>query len=105
MTIQEVDPLTLKQWMDDGSAVLIDVREPDEHASECIAHDHPMPLSSFNPQALPEHDGKVVVYYCASGTRTAHFGQQLADITAGAKAVYHLTGGIMAWKQAGNGVR
>ncbi|MBC8445126.1 MAG: rhodanese-like domain-containing protein [Rhodospirillaceae bacterium] len=104
MMMKEVDPVTLKQWMDEGSAVLVDVREPDEHARECIARDHHMPLSNFNPAALPDHDDKIVVYYCASGGRTGMYGPQLAEVTARARQVYHLTGGIMAWKSAGNSV-
>ena len=106
MTMKEIDPFALKQWMDDGSAVLVDVREQDERARGNIAQDHHMPLSNFNPDALSDFEDRVVVYYCASGGRTGMYSPQLAEITAKARAkeVYHLTGGIMAWKNAGHGV-
>jgi rhodanese-related sulfurtransferase len=105
MPIKEIDPVTLKQWMDDGKAVLVDVREVEEHAREHIVQAHHLPLSRFNAADLPDHSGKIVVYHCASGGRTGMYGPQLTAITEQASEVYHLSGGIMAWKNAGHGVR
>jgi rhodanese-related sulfurtransferase len=34
MQIKSMDPITLKKRLEEGSAVLIDVREPHEHARE-----------------------------------------------------------------------
>ena len=34
MQIKSIDPISLKKRLDEGSAVLIDVREPHEHARE-----------------------------------------------------------------------
>jgi hypothetical protein len=31
--LEEIDPTLLKAWMDKGEAVLVDVREPSEHAA------------------------------------------------------------------------
>ncbi|MBC8158078.1 MAG: rhodanese-like domain-containing protein [Rhodospirillales bacterium] len=101
MSIRGVDPITLKQWIDQGDAVLVDVREDEEYADEHIAMAHHLPLSSFDPAKIPGHKGRVVVYHCASGRRTAHFGAQLTTAVPAAGDVYHLDGGIYAWKEAG----
>jgi len=104
MNIKEIDPVTLKQWMEDGKAVLVDVREASEHIQGRIPQDHHLPLSGFNPANLPAHDDKIVVYYCATGGRTGMYGPNLHAATPAASAVYHLSGGISAWKNAGHGV-
>ncbi|MDH5749925.1 MAG: rhodanese-like domain-containing protein, partial [Rhodospirillales bacterium] len=62
---------------------------------------HHLPLSAFDPSHLPEHGGKIVVYHCASGGRTSRFGPQLAAATRAASDVFHMGGGIIAWKSAG----
>lgn len=104
MSIKEIDPVTLKQWMNDGKAILVDVREPAEVAREAIVDAHHMPLSRFNPAELPKHDDLIVVYTCASGGRTGMYGPSLHAATPAASDVYHLSGGIGAWKNAGHGV-
>jgi len=101
MRIKNMDPDTLKRHLDDGSAVLVDVREPNEHAMERIDAAHLMPLSAYQPDGLPAHDGKVVVFQCATGSRTGMYGGQLAMTVPQAADVFHLAGGIMAWRSAG----
>jgi rhodanese-related sulfurtransferase len=101
MGIKDIDPVTLRNWIDAGEAVLVDVREPHENAQERIAGAHLLPLSKFHPERLPEHDGRIVVYHCATGTRTGVYGGPLTAATPAAREVYHLAGGISAWKQAG----
>ena len=105
MSIQGVDPITLKDWIDRDEAVLVDVRENEEYVDEHIATAHHLPLSSFDPGNLPNHTGRVVVYHCASGRRTANFGGQLMSAAHAANDVYHLDGGIYAWKNAGLATR
>ncbi len=101
MSLKTVDPQTLKSWIAEDKVVLVDVRESGEVARERIPDAHHMPLSGFNPDGLPKHDGKFVVYHCASGGRTAQFGAQLASVTQSASDVFHLAGGIMSWKMQG----
>ena len=104
MSIKEIDPVTLKQWINEGKAILVDVREPQEVARERIAEAHNVPLSQFNTAHLPDHDDKIVVYHCVGGKRTAMHGPNLHAATPAASAVYHLSGGIMGWKNAGHAV-
>jgi rhodanese-related sulfurtransferase len=93
--VHDVDPLTLKRWLDRDQAILIDVREPDEYAREHLAGARLMPLSGFDRTALPAADGKTVVLQCNSGNRS----RQLAEQCGG--EWHHLDGGIQAWKRAG----
>jgi rhodanese-related sulfurtransferase len=46
MKLKSIDPLTLKKRLDEGEAILIDVREVHEHAREHIEGARLAPLSS-----------------------------------------------------------
>lgn len=93
----------LKQRLDAGEAVLIDVRERDEHAREHIEGAALTPLSSFEPAAVPGERSKIAVFHCKSGMRTQTNGARLA--ACGFADAYYLAGGIEAWKAAGLPVR
>jgi rhodanese-related sulfurtransferase len=56
-------------------------------------------LSSFDPGALPDPQGKQVVFACRSGKRSVT--ASLAAQAAGLPYDKHLAGGILAWKAAG----
>ena len=58
-----------------------------------------MPMSEFDPAALPDPQGKQVVFACRSGNRSVT--ASLAAQTAGLPYNAHLAGGIKAWKEAG----
>jgi rhodanese-related sulfurtransferase len=98
-TMQEVEATTLKAWMERGEAVLVDVREPPEHAAEHIPGSRLLPLSTFDPARVPQETGKKVVLHCVMGARSAQAGQKLLD--AGFTTVYNFRGGVQAWKDAG----
>jgi rhodanese-related sulfurtransferase len=94
-TVHDVDPRTLERWLDDGKAILVDVRELDEYTREHIAGARLMSLSRFDRAALPAGNGKTVVLQCNSGNRSRQLGEQMGG------AWHHLAGGIQAWKRAG----
>ena len=100
-TIKGVDATTVRSWLDRGEAVLVDIREDREVAQECIPEAHQVALSAFDPAHLPAHDGRIVVYHCASGGRTGNYGAELVAAASKARDVYHLEGGIIAWREAG----
>ncbi|MCB1495739.1 MAG: rhodanese-like domain-containing protein [Bauldia sp.] len=83
----------------DETAILVDVREPNETASERIPGAIELPLSVLargGPANLP--DGPTI-FLCASGARTTRNSAALAALTD--NDAYCMTGGIMAWKRAG----
>jgi rhodanese-related sulfurtransferase len=98
-TPHEVDPLTLKRWLEEDKAVLIDVREPLEYSREHITGSRLVPLSSFDPADFAKDADKIAVCQCRSGSRSAKALQQV--LATGFRDVYSLKGGIEAWKAAG----
>jgi rhodanese-related sulfurtransferase len=97
--LREIDAPTLKAWLDDDKAVLIDIREADEYAREHIAGSRLVPLSGFNSHDFDHDHDKIVVFHCSSGNRTCQAAPQI--LGAGFAEVYHLKGGLAGWKQAG----
>ena len=97
--LPSVDPATAKAWVAEGKAVLVDVREPDEHARERIAGARLAPLPSIEPGSPVAEPGKALVFHCNSGNRTAQAAALLA--AAGGDEVYQMAGGLQAWKRAG----
>jgi rhodanese-related sulfurtransferase len=95
MMLKTIDPIAAKRLIDEG-AVLVDIREPDEHARECVPGARNAPLSRLD--TLPA-DAKAIVFHCRSGARTSANAGRLSD-AAGCEA-YILEGGIDAWKKAG----
>lgn len=100
MSIINLTAPELAKKIAQGKVLLIDVREPNEHATGIIAGAHCCPLSCLNPAELPKpQPGQEVVLYCAGGVRSA---KALAACCVGGLAYNtHLAGGINAWKAAG----
>jgi rhodanese-related sulfurtransferase len=99
MQIKTMDPITLKKRLDEGSAILIDVREPHEHAREHIEGAKLVPLSRFQAEDFQGLHDKTAVFHCHSGGRTSANAKLLTS--KGFRDAYHLGGGIVAWKAAG----
>lgn len=87
--------------MIDQGAILIDVREPDEHARERIAGARLMPLSKLGDAAPALPGGRPILFHCKSGARTQANAQPLAEATAGTCDAYIVSGGLDAWRRAG----
>jgi len=85
--------------LQDG-AMLVDIREPDEHARTRIPGARNLPLSRLEEASLALHQGKPVLFHCKSGARTeGHVGRLAAR--AGDAEAYIVAGGLDAWKRAG----
>ncbi len=101
-SLQEADPRQVQTWLQNGEAVLIDVREPDEYAREHIAGSTLIPLARFGHQqaAAIAPPGKKIVIHCKSGSRAADACRRVASLAASGQPIYSLAGGIEGWKQA-----
>lgn len=97
---QEAAPREVKNWLHAGECVLIDVREPDEHARERIPGAKLLPLSRFDPQqaAAMAKSGQKVVLHCRSGRRSSDACRMAAALANAGVPVISMTGGIEAWK-------
>lgn len=82
-----------------GSVTLIDVRGTSEWEEERIAGALHVPLGALSERAaeLPRH--RPLVLQCRSGARSAIAASLLAH--AGFEAVLNLSGGLLAWREAG----
>jgi len=85
-----------------AQAILIDVREPDEHARERIEGSRLMPLSRFDLEQLATwvKPGQSVIIHCKSGRRAADACRMAAALVDRGVGVASLAGGIDAWKAA-----
>jgi rhodanese-related sulfurtransferase len=96
---RDISPARLAALLEAGEALVIDVREPHEFAAGHIAGARNLPLSRFDPAALPDPEGRRLVLSCAAGGRSA---RALAACEAARASVDgHLVGGLGAWASAG----
>lgn len=102
MSPREIDAATARAWIAQGDTVLIDVREPGEHARESIPGARLVPLGELSADTLARMTGQRVIVHCASGARSSRAAAQLTD--AGCEVV-SLKGGLASWRAAGGPVK
>jgi rhodanese-related sulfurtransferase len=102
-TLTALKPADVDQRLKAHTAVLIDIREPDEFAREHVAGALHVPLSAFDEVPLTLPDGRDVIYTCRTGNRTGMNCGQLAARVPGEAFV--LEGGLEAWKAQGLATR
>jgi len=100
MSLPTISPERAKRLLEEG-AMLVDIREADEHAREKIAGAQPMPLSKLDEADLAVHEGKPVLFHCKSGARTLANAPRLARKAGDGCEAYIVEGGLDAWKRAG----
>lgn len=98
-SVQDLSPEDVAAGIKAGRYLLVDVREPNEVEAEAYPDSVVVPLSTFDPAAIPDPKGKDVVFACRSGRRSVTASQ--AAQAAGLPYDKHLAGGILAWKAAG----
>ena len=97
-TLKTITPERAVALMREG-AVLVDVREADEHARERIPGARHHALSQFDPNNPAKPGDKVLIFHCRSGARTQSSASRLA--AASACGAFILEGGLDGWKKAG----
>jgi len=97
--LNELNPLELNALLNEGKAIVIDVREATEYGAERIPGALLFPLSTFDPAYLPLDTEKQVVFHCGGGGRSKRAASSL--FAHGIAESSHLAGGIRGWKAAG----
>lgn len=97
--VTNLTPEEVATGLREGRILLVDVREPNETTVESYPGAVVVPLSVFDPAAIPDPHGKQVVFACRSGRRSITASVAAQD--AGYPYRAHLAGGIIAWKAAG----
>lgn len=84
---------------DDGGALIIDVREPNEYAQIRARGAVLLPLGRLNGRVKDLPRDREILLMCRTGGRSANATQFLA--ANGFENVTNVNGGIVAWYQAG----
>lgn len=100
MPLKTVNPTTLNDWIKNDQAVIVDVREQAEYASENIEKASLVPLGKICKDALPNCRDKKLVIHCSKGGRGESACQKLLTEDPELE-IYNLEGGIEAWKSIG----
>lgn len=100
MSLPTISADQAKLLLDQG-AILVDIREADEHAREKISGARHLPLSRLDEADLAVHAGKPVLFHCKSGARTLANSPRLAGKLGAGCEAYIVDGGLDAWKKAG----
>lgn len=94
--IKNIDCKTLKEWLENDKAILIDVREFDEYKAANIPNAILFPLSSFNPLMIPQNPDKEIIFQCKSGKRSLNACQLSLNSTPH-QTLWNLDAGIEGW--------
>lgn len=97
MTNKFLSPQAAQALLAQG-ALLVDIRDTDEHARERIEQAQHVPMALLSSQGLAS-EAKAVIFHCRSGNRTKVNAATLDRCTN--CEVYFLEGGLDAWKQSG----
>lgn len=101
--MKSISASELKKKLDNDDVLLIDVREPAEHRSECIDGACLIPLGEISVEKLPSIKRPIIIH-CRSGKRSAEACTKLLAINPSLD-IASLEGGIVAWRQAGFNVK
>jgi len=100
MSLPTIKPSEARRLLDSG-ALLIDIREADEHAREKIPGARHLPLSKLDQTDLAVHQGKPVIFHCKSGARTQANAPRLVGKLGDTCEAFIIEGGLDAWRRAG----
>jgi len=100
VTLRTITPVEAQRLVDQG-AVLVDIREADEHARERIPGARHIALSKLDEADFAARSGQTVILHCRSGARTASNSARLAAKAGEACEAFIVEGGLEAWRKAG----
>ncbi|SFI57507.1 rhodanese family protein [Bradyrhizobium sp. cf659] len=100
MSLPTIKPAEARRLIERG-ALLIDIREVDEHVREKIPGARHLPLSKLDEVDLAVHQGKPVIFHCKSGARTQANASRLAAKLGETGEAFVIDGGLDAWRKAG----
>ena len=95
-----VSPEQIKTWRKEDSAVVVDVREQHEWDESHIPGAILLPLSTFDPAAVPDPGDKHLVFHCRSGRRCGLASEKMAEAGYTGQ-IKRMEGGFLVWDAAG----
>jgi len=94
-----VNPAQAQKLIEEGSVVVVDVREPSEWARGHIPSAQLIELATVKSNAKAVLPDEGVLFVCAGGVRSQTAARYATE--RGVKRVYSLTGGTQSWSKAG----
>jgi rhodanese-related sulfurtransferase len=97
----KVSHLQATQLINQGKAVIVDVREPVEFAAGHLRDAKNIPLKELSQRVgeLEKFKSRTAILVCQTGVRSSQAAGQLKN--AGFAEVYSLEGGLEAWQAQG----
>jgi rhodanese-related sulfurtransferase len=97
--INEFEPLAALNLIEEGKAILIDVREKDEFHESHIPYALSIPMSVFDKvfHHLNFQKDKTLIFQCKSGGRSGRVCEYVQTIPEVENDILNLKGGITAW--------
>lgn len=97
--VTQIEPTEAQQRLTARTAVIVDVREPNEWADGHIPGATHIPLGDLQARAGEIASAPEVIFVCWSGARSATAARALEQ--RGHATVASLAGGMQAWQRAG----
>ena len=96
----ELNTLDATRLMNQGSTLVLDVRDAQEFASGHLPRARHIPLADLSNRMseIEKYKEKSVLVTCMKGQRSSNAAKLLRR--AGFKSVFYLKGGVAAWQQA-----
>ncbi|WP_419902999.1 rhodanese-like domain-containing protein [Kiloniella sp.] len=94
--VKKISPLDLVERLKNEDIFLVDIRNAQEYADECLKSSINIPIEELKDNDFENIRNKVVVFYCRGGHRTAQATELLRKQPF--KEIVILEGGLMAWK-------
>lgn len=95
--LNPISAIEAKRFIESGAAILIDIRETDEHAREHVLGARLAPLSSIDAHDFDRDHDKIAIFHCKSGMRTQANAATL--LARGFPKAFFLEGGLEGWKK------
>lgn len=97
-SVPEIDPKRAWERAEQGEAVIVDVREPDEVAEVAVPGAIVIPLGQLPAEVDTIPADREVLFLCRSGNRSAYATDFY--LSRGHERTANITGGILAWTEA-----
>ncbi len=97
--VPTVDAEEAHRLHEDGTAIIVDVREPFEWEEARIPGATHIPLGELGDRVGEIPEDRTVILQCRSGARSAEACAHLLQV--GLEDVCNLEGGLLAWHRAG----
>jgi len=99
MSYIEIDASQLSSLQEEGSTLIIDVRERHEVPILDSNLYLKVPMSEFHAFLQTEIQAENIVFLCQHGIRSVAAAEALQERYGNAKKIYNLKGGIMKWRE------